>query len=68
MIRSAKDLSPDQKVVLESLIGQALSEQDQVSVRRLRPAPQISDTRRQEILGNLEAHFARVDAQRQPLI
>ena len=64
MIRNAKDLSPDQKLAIESLIGHALSEQDHISVRRFTPVPQVSDKRRQEILSGLESHFARVDAQR----
>jgi hypothetical protein len=33
MIHSVKDLSPDQKVVIESLLGRPISEGDQVSVR-----------------------------------
>ena len=67
MIRSTKDLSPDQKLAIESLIGHALSEQDHISVRRFPPAPQVSDERRREILKDLQAYFARVDAQRPPV-
>ena len=33
MIHSAKDLSPDQKTVLESLLGRAIAENEAVSVR-----------------------------------
>ncbi len=67
MICSAKDLSPGQKLAIESLIGHPLSEQDHISVRRFRPSPQISNGRREEILRNLEAHFARVDSHREPV-
>ena len=67
MIRNTKDLSPDQKVAIESVLGEPLSEQDSISVRRRSPIAQISDARRREILRSLEAHFAQVDAQRQPV-
>jgi hypothetical protein len=32
MIRNAKDLSPDQKLAIESLLGRAVSENEQISV------------------------------------
>jgi putative PIN family toxin of toxin-antitoxin system len=40
VIRDAKDLSPDQKLALESLLGRAISEDECVSVRALPPAPE----------------------------
>ena len=66
MIRSAKGLSPQQKTAIEDLIGQQLSEQDNISVPRLNP-PHVTAELRQEILDGLRSHFARVDAQRQPM-
>ncbi len=67
MIYKAKDLSPDQKMALESLLGRAISEQEEISIRMLQPPPGVSPERRQEILGALRAYFAQVDAQRQPV-
>lgn len=67
MIHKAKDLSPDERRVLESLIGQTLTEQDDVSVRKLTPPAQLSAERRQAILDGLENYFSQVDAQRQPV-
>lgn len=38
MIHSVKDLSPDQRHTIESLLGHPVSEEEQVSVRTI-PAP-----------------------------
>jgi hypothetical protein len=38
MIHSVKDLSPNQKLALESLLGHPVSESEQISIRTL-PAP-----------------------------
>ena len=65
MIRDAKDLSPDQKAAIESLLGRRVLEDEAISVRAIQP-PALSDQRRLGILGGLEAYFAKVDAQRQP--
>jgi hypothetical protein len=67
MIHKAADLSEDQKLAIESLIGQRLSEQDNISVRRLPEPPELSAERRKEIADGLRRHFAQVDAQRQPM-
>jgi hypothetical protein len=55
MICNVKDLSPDQKLAIESVIGETLSEDDSIIVRRLSPVAQISDARRRKILTTLEA-------------
>jgi hypothetical protein len=39
MIRNTKDLSPDQKLAIESLLGHALAEDECVSVRSMPRAP-----------------------------
>ena len=67
MIHKAKDLSPQQKLALESLLGRAISEQEAISIRTLEAPPEMSPERRREILDSLEAHFLRVDAQRMPV-
>ena len=66
MIRNVKDLSPDQKMAVESLLGRAVSEQETVSVQAFEP-PAISEQRRQEIAEALRQYFAEVDAKRQPV-
>ena len=66
MIRDVKDLSPDQKLAVESLLGRSVSEQETVSVQAFQP-PAISDRRRQEIAAALRQYFAEVDAKRPPV-
>jgi hypothetical protein len=39
MVRNAKDLSPDQKLAIESLLGWVISQDECVSVRTMPPAP-----------------------------
>ena len=48
MIRSAKDLSPDQKIAIESLLGRRVLEDEAISVRAIE-LPVLSDQRRQEL-------------------
>jgi hypothetical protein len=64
MIHKASDLSSEQRMALESLLGRALSDREAVSVRAFEPPP-LSDEQRQEILAGLDAYFARIDAKRQ---
>jgi hypothetical protein len=40
VIHSVKDLSPDQKVAIESLLGRPISEGEQVSVRTVPASPE----------------------------
>jgi L-lactate utilization protein LutC len=61
MIHKAKDLSPDQKAAVESLVGRQILEGEAVSVRAFEP-PVLSDQRRQEIIDSLTRYFAQVDA------
>jgi hypothetical protein len=39
MIHSVKDLSPDQRLAIESLLGHPVSEEEQISVRTIPAAP-----------------------------
>jgi L-lactate utilization protein LutC len=61
MIHKAKDLLPDQKAAVESLLGRQILEGEAVSVRAFEP-PVLSDQRRQEIVDALKDYFAQVDA------
>ncbi|MGA2597200.1 MAG: hypothetical protein ABSH09_09445 [Bryobacteraceae bacterium] len=59
MIRSAKDLSPDQKAVIESLLGRRVLENEAISIRAIEP-PLLSGQRKQEHAAELRRHFAEV--------
>jgi hypothetical protein len=65
MIRNAKDLSPDQKAAIESLLGRRILEDEAVSVRAFEP-PALSEERKHELAGQLKKYFAEVDARRKP--
>ena len=65
MIRNARDLSPDQKAVIESLLGRRVLEDETISIRALEP-PAVSDQRRRELAELLKTYFAQVDARRKP--
>src|SRR6185437_11121345 len=67
MIHKAGDLSPEQKMALERLVGRAISDQDNISIRVLQPSPALPEEKRTEILKNLNSYFSGVDAQRQPV-
>jgi hypothetical protein len=66
MICKTKDLSADQKAVIESLLGRAVSEDEVVSVRAIQPEA-LSEERRETVLQGLERYFAQIDSQRQPV-
>jgi hypothetical protein len=65
MIRNAKDLSPDQKAVIESLLGRRVLENEAISIRAIEH-PILSDQRRQEQAADLKSYFSEVDARRKP--
>jgi hypothetical protein len=65
MIHRAKDLSPDQKLLIERLLGRRVLEDEAISVRAFAP-PSVSDERRREIAEELRKYFAEVDANRSP--
>lgn len=64
MIHKAKDLSQEEKLALERLLGQAISDQEEISVRLLKPTPEVSPERRRQILDGLRSYFSEVDSQR----
>ena len=61
MIRSAKDLSRDQKAVIEGLLGRRVLENEAISIRAIEP-PALSDQRRREQTAELRKYFSEVDA------
>jgi len=67
MIHKAKDLSSQQRLAIESLLGRAIAEQEEISIRALPEVPSITPERRREIIEALRQHFEAVDANRQPV-
>jgi hypothetical protein len=67
MIHKAKDLSSEQRIAIESLLGRAIAEQEEISIRTLPETLPVSAERRLAIIEELRKHFAAVDAQRQPV-
>jgi hypothetical protein len=67
MIHSARDLTPEQKRSIESLLGRSLRDDEDLSIRAFSRRQHLSPERRQEVLSRLDAYFAQVDAQRAPL-
>ena len=65
MIHKAKDLSSEQRVVIEALVGRRVLEDEAISVRAFDP-PALSDERRREISEELKKYFSEVDAGRKP--
>lgn len=65
MIRKAKDLSTEQKVAIESLLGRQVLDEEAISVRAIEP-PALSDQQRHELAERLGAYFAEVDARHRP--
>jgi hypothetical protein len=66
MFHKASELSSEQKMALESLLGRAISDPETISVRAFEPPP-LSHAQRQEVLAGLDAYFARIDAKRPPV-
>jgi hypothetical protein len=66
MMLNAKELSSDQKLAIEALLGRPVSENEMVSIRAFELRA-VSAQRRQEIAEELRRIFAEVDAKRQPV-
>jgi hypothetical protein len=65
MIHKAKNLSPAQKVAIESLLGRHVLDDEAISVRAIEP-PVLSDQQKHELAEHLRKYFAEVDARRHP--
>jgi cytochrome P450 len=68
MLHHVKDLSPEQKLTVESLLGHPVSEDESVSIKSFRASEIIpsglSDSERREALQRLEEYFVRLDSKR----
>jgi hypothetical protein len=71
MLHRVKDLSPEQKLAIEALLGRAISDEEAVSVRAVLPAAivpsQFSQQERRAALHQMDKYFARIDANRKPV-
>jgi hypothetical protein len=71
MLHRVKDLSPEQKLAIEALLGRAISDEEAVSVRAVLPAAivpsQFSQQERKATLHQIDKYFARIDANRKPV-
>ena len=71
MLHRVKDLSPEQRLAVEALLGRAVSNEEAVSVRAVVPATiipsQLSEQQRIDALHRMDAYFAKVDAGRKPV-
>jgi hypothetical protein len=71
MLHRVKDLSPEQKLAVEALLGRAVSNDEAVSIRAIVPAniipSQLSQEERADALRRLDRYFAKVDARRKPV-
>lgn len=65
MIHRAKDLSPDQRAAIESLLGRRIQEDEAISIRAIEP-PALTDERKRELVEALKKYFAEVDKRRKP--
>ncbi len=65
MIRSAKELSPDQKAAIETLLGRRLLDSEEISIRTIE-SPALSDEHKREMTERLAKYFVEIDARRQP--
>jgi hypothetical protein len=71
MLHRVKDLSPEQRLAVEALLGRTVSNEEAVSVRAIVPATvipsQLSDQERTEALQRIDAYFTKVDSGRKPV-
>jgi len=66
MICNARDLSPDQKIAIETLLCRRVQEGEAISVRTFEPVT-VSHRRKLEIANELRKYFDEVDASRKPV-
>jgi hypothetical protein len=65
MTHPVKDLSVEQRLAVESLLGRAVSDDESVSVKALSPTLRPTEEDRKAAIKGLHRYFAQVDANRQ---
>ena len=71
MLHRVKDLSADQRLVAEVLLGHPLSEGESLSIRSISETDMLPDglpgEKMREALDRLDGYFASIDAKRMPI-
>jgi len=71
MMHRVKDLSPEQRLTVEALLGRSVSNDEAVSIRAVVPATvipsRLSPDERADAMRRIDRYFARVDAARKPV-
>ena len=71
MLHQVKDLSPEQRRAVESLLGRPVAADESVIIKSIRSSatipPRLSPREREDALEKLGQYFAKVDAQRKPI-
>lgn len=67
MTHSVKDLSAEQKLAVESLLGRRVYDDEQISVRAFSSPVGVGTDERTAAIDWLNGYFAEVDARRQPV-
>jgi hypothetical protein len=71
MLHRVKNLSPEQKLTVESLLGHTVSEDESVSIKSIGPSEiipsHLSGEQRNEAVEKLRQYFGRLDAKRAPV-
>jgi len=71
MLHQVKDLSPEQRQAVETLLGRPVALDESVIVKSIRPSatipPRLSPQEREDVLEKLRQYFAKVDVQRKPV-
>lgn len=71
MLHQVKDLSPEQRQAVESLLGRPVGLDESVVIKSVRSSatilPRLSSREGADVLEKLRQYFAKVDAQRKPV-
>jgi hypothetical protein len=65
MTHCVKDLSLEQKLAVESLLGRPVSDEESVSVKAFSPSSRLNDEERRAAIEKLNLYFAHIDVKRQ---
>ena len=71
MLHPVKDLSPEQRRTIETLLGHHVSEEGAVSIKSIQVSsilpPTLSPEERKGALERFDRYFAKIDARRAPV-
>ena len=71
MIHAVKDLTPEQRTMIERLLGRGVAEDETLSIKSVRPPvitePDLSPEARAAARERMDKYFAKIDSQRKPV-